>query len=458
MTVQQHSQRALVGALQFTGRHRLGIVVGVASLLAGFGITAVAIAPLAPDANTLPRRLVVESIQPSGMPAQLDALAAHDLSLSRSDVSRGTDTAGSLLARLGVVDASAESFLRSDRTAGLLLKGRGGKMVQAQTSDDGSLIELVARFASDRAELIKTHFTRLTLARINGQWQARLETVPYASRVHLSSGSIRSSLFAATDEAGLPDAVAQQMAEIFSSEIDFHRELRRGDAFSVIYETLTADGEPVAWNDAAGRVVAAEFVSNGRAHHAVWFTPGDGKGGYFGLDGKSRRRVFLASPVAFSRITSGFAQRFHPMLQNWRKHLGVDYGAPTGTAVRSVGDGVVEFAGWQNGYGNVVQLKHGTDRETLYAHLSRIDVRKGQRIEQGQSVGAVGTTGWSTGPHLHFEFRVKGQHQDPLLIAKAAETLTLDSASRQKFAEMVQGVRAKLQLAETVSPRHAQAD
>ena len=106
--------------------------------------------------------------------------------------------------------------------------------------------------------------------------------------------------------------------------------------------------------------------------------------------------------------------RFHPILQTMRAHLGVDYGAPTGTPVRSVGDGVVEFAGWQNGYGNVVEVKHGNERSTLYAHLSRIDVRQGQRVEQGQRVGAVGATGWTTGPHLHFEFRVDGQHQDPL--------------------------------------------
>ena len=126
------------------------------------------------------------------------------------------------------------------------------------------------------------------------------------------------------------------------------------------------------------------------------------------------RRAFLASPMEFSRVTSGFAMRFHPILQTWRAHLGVDYGAPTGTPVRTVGDGVVEFAGVQNGYGNVVQVEHGNDRSTLYAHLSRIDVRKGQRVEQGQRIGAVGATGWATGPHLHFEFRVNGEHQDPL--------------------------------------------
>jgi murein DD-endopeptidase MepM/ murein hydrolase activator NlpD len=157
-------------------------------------------------------------------------------------------------------------------------------------------------------------------------------------------------------------------------------------------------------------VLAAEFVNAGRTHQAVWFVDGQGRGAYFGPDGLSRRRAFLASPLEFSRVTSGFAMRFHPLLKSWRAHLGVDYGAPTGTAVRSVGDGVVHFAGRQNGYGNVVEVQHGNERSTLYAHLSRIDVRKGQRVEQGESLGAVGATGWATGPHLHFEFRVAGHH------------------------------------------------
>mgnify|MGYP001596156722 CR=1 FL=1 len=150
--------------------------------------------------------------------------------------------------------------------------------------------------------------------------------------------------------------------------------------------------------------------------------------------------------------------RFHPLMQSWRRHLGVDYGAPTGTAVRSVGDGIVDFAGWQNGYGNVVQVKHGGERSTLYAHLSRMDVKKGQRIQQGQRIGAVGTTGWSTGPHLHFEFRVAGEHQDPLRVAKASETVPLDNASRPRFAELVRTVQAKLDVAETLAGQRGQAE
>ena len=130
------------------------------------------------------------------------------------------------------------------------------------------------------------------------------------------------------------------------------------------------------------------------------------------------------------------------------------YSAPIGTPVRSVGDGVVDFAGRQNGYGNVIEIKHSNQRSTLYAHLSRIDVRQGQRVEQGQRIGAVGATGWATGPHLHFEFRVAGEHQDPLLIAKASETVALDGAARSRFATIAQTVQVKLDLAETLGPTH----
>jgi murein DD-endopeptidase MepM/ murein hydrolase activator NlpD len=444
------TSRALSGLLAFAQRHHRSLVAGAAVALTGFGITAVAVAPLAPDASALPKRMVSESVVPEAMSEQLLALAAQDLNLTRSDITRGTDTTESLFSRLGISDATAAGFIRSDATARLLLTGRGGKMVRAQTDGSGALQQLVARFPADRAELARTHFTRLTLERIDGRWLSRLESVPFTTRTRLASGSIRSSLFAATDESGVPDAVAVQLADIFATDIDFHRELRKGDTFSVVYESLLADGEPVAWNEGAGRVLAAEFVNAGRSHHAVWFTPPDGRGAYYDIDGSSKRRAFLASPLEFSRVTSGFAMRMHPILQTMRAHKGVDYGAPTGTPVRAVGDGVVEFAGRQNGYGNVVEIRHANNRNTLYAHLSRIDVRKGQRIEQGQRLGAVGATGWATGPHLHFEFRINGQHQDPLRVAKTSEATKLDAVSRPRFAETVAAVRVKLDVAETL--------
>jgi murein DD-endopeptidase MepM/ murein hydrolase activator NlpD len=444
-------QDTLVRLAQFSQRHRRAVALSTLGLLGGFGITAVAIAPLAPDASSLPQQMVTEAIEPTDIAAQLDALSNHGLLLRRSATTRSTDTVDSLFARLGVSDRRAAQYLRSDPLGRTLLSSRTGKPVQVEVRDDGSLVSLVARYPSDRAEESRTHFKRLEITLAGGQWQAQVRTVPYTTLPVMASGTIKSTLFAATDAANLPDGVAAQLAEIFAADIDFHRELRRGDSFNVVYESLAADGEAVPWGDSAGRVLAAEFVAAGRAHHAVWFTPADGRGGYFGLDGESRRRSFLASPVEFSRITSGFASRFHPIQQKWRQHLGVDYGAPTGTPVRAVGDGVVDFAGWQNGYGNVVEIRHAQSRETLYAHLSRIDVRKGQRIEQGQNIGAVGSTGWSTGPHLHFEFRVNGQHQDPLVATRSAETVALDAVSRQRFAETAQVVRAKLELASTVA-------
>jgi murein DD-endopeptidase MepM/ murein hydrolase activator NlpD len=214
---------------------------------------------------------------------------------------------------------------------------------------------------------------------------------------------------------------------------------------------MTADGEPITWG-ATGRVLAAEFVNNGRALQALWFRdPATGKGGYFGPDGKSKRRAFLGSPMEFSRVTSGFAMRFHPILQQWRQHNGVDYGAPQGTPVRSVGDGTVSFAGWQNGYGNVVQIQHGGERMTVYAHLSRIDVQKGAHVEQGQRVGAVGATGWATGPHLHFEFRVNGQQRDPVAVAKASESVALTPSSQPLFAALARSTLSQLQAASSMA-------
>jgi murein DD-endopeptidase MepM/ murein hydrolase activator NlpD len=176
-------------------------------------------------------------------------------------------------------------------------------------------------------------------------------------------------------------------------------------------------------------------------------TAGAAKGAYYTLDGQSLRRSFLASPMEFSRVTSGFKMRFHPLLQKWRAHLGVDYAAPTGTPVRSVGDGVVEFAGVQGGFGNVVFVSHRNNNTTVYGHLSRIDVKRGQSISQSQVIGAVGATGWATGPHLHFEFRVNGVHHDPLTIAKQSDAVPVTTASRPAFERLASAAKVQLSAA-----------
>jgi murein DD-endopeptidase MepM/ murein hydrolase activator NlpD len=437
----------------FAKRHPRSATWAVVLGLAGFAATAFGIAPLAPDAADIPSRVVTEIVTPEGIEQQLEALAAHELALYRSDLTRGSDTADSLLRRLNVNDVAAAAFIRTDATARRLLAGRPGKMVEVRTGANGELEELVARYAADAPQQYSTHFTRLRVTRLHGGgFQAVVETAPLAAQVRLGSGTIRVSLFAATDEAHIPDAVATQIADIFESDIDFRRELHPGDNFRVIYEALTADGEPITWNHSSGRVLAAEFTSGAKTHSAVWFKdPATGRGGYFDLSGHSKRRSFLASPMEFSRVTSGFAMRFHPVLQMWRQHKGVDYAAPIGTPVRSVGEGIVTFAGWQNGYGNVVHIQHSRERSTVYAHLSRIDVLRGQSVEQGARIGAVGATGWATGPHLHFEFKLNGEQQNPVALAKASESITISPSARNSFGAVAQSAREQLAAAEAVA-------
>ena len=440
-------------------RHPRHVAGAVLAILTTFAVTAFGIAPLAPDAAQLPQRLITQVLLVPDLDRQLGDLAEQALELNHSDLTRGSDTADSLLRRLNVNDPVASAFMRADRDARRLVDGRGAKMVQVRTAVDGTLIELIARFQALDPARSSSHFTRLKLGRVNGQFMSTLETAALVPQVRLGSGAVRSSLWAATDEARLPDAIANQLVDIFSGDIDFHRQLRKGDTFSVAFETLTADDQPISWNDSTGRIVAAEFVNNGKALRAVWFQDSNkSKGGYFDPDGRSRRKTFLASPVSFSRVTSGFAMRFHPILQNWRAHNGVDYGAPTGTAVRSVSDGTVQSAGHQNGYGNVVQLQHGNGKSTLYAHLSRIDVRQGQRVEQGQRIGAVGATGWATGPHLHFEFRINGQFQDPLQVARASDNLVIDSAQQAHFQQVASSAQHQLTTAESLTAFRGDAE
>ena len=441
---------------KFLVQHPRSVTAAVVMALAGFAATAFGLAPLALDDSALAQRTVTQAVAPTGLSDQLEALAVHDIALYRSDVTRGNDTANSLFRRLNVNDPDAAAFLRTDRVAKMLLNGQGGKMVRVSTSASGKLEELTARYPTESAKLRDTHFTRLTLSKVAGQWVANIEAAALAAQVRLGSGTIKNSLFAATDASRIPDPVAVQMAEIFANDINFHRTLRRGDTFSVVYEALMADGEPVTWSQSFGKVLAAEFISNGKSYSAVWFKDTvSGKGAYFDLAGLSKIRSFLASPMEFSRMTSGFAMRMHPILNTWKQHKGVDFGAPTGTDVRSVGDGVVDFAGRQNGYGNVVEIKHSHGRSTLYAHLSRVDVRQGQRVDQGSVIGAVGSTGWATGPHLHFEFKLAGMQVDPTEIAKSSETIAVSPAAKARFAQMAMAVKAQLSAAESMAASSA---
>jgi murein DD-endopeptidase MepM/ murein hydrolase activator NlpD len=412
----------------------------VAALLLTGGGGAFAVASLGPDPAALPVREILESVQPLPLQAQAEALEAYRFSLSSTEGVRSSDTAESLLARLGVNDVGAAAFLRQDPLARLQVLGAPGRAVTAEATDGRNLLRLTVRWAVDNAS-----FKRLVVERQpSGSFASRVETAPLVASLRVGSGSIRSTLFAAVDEAGIPDAVTTQLVDIFSGEIDFHRHLRAGDRFALVYETLEADGEPLR----TGRVVSAQFANAGRMLEALWFEQPGQRGGYFDFQGRSLERTFLASPMEVTRVTSGFSMRFHPIQHTWRAHTGVDYGAPTGAPVRTIGDGQVQFAGTQNGYGNVVEVDHGKGNTTLYAHLSRIDVHRGQPVERGQRIGAVGSTGWATGPHLHFEFKENGLQRDPLEVARRNVAPTeLSAQAHPQFARVAQSMRTQLAVA-----------
>jgi murein DD-endopeptidase MepM/ murein hydrolase activator NlpD len=441
-------QRPLASLNRFKQRHGrlvLGLVaVGTMSLSA----LAVAVAPMVNQPVPIEQRLLVETVPTLDLASQLEAAADPSLSFHKTLVVRGPDSVASVLRRAGLVDARASAVLARHEPLIHVLKQRKPRLVDVVSSPTGRVQQVVVRSAALDG-LSDSHFERLTvLFDAAGQPVSRRETAPLQRTPRLAAGTVRSSLFAATDDAGLPDAVAQQLADIFSADIDFHRELRKGDSFSLVYESLVADGHPVPWDEGAGRVLAAEFRSASNVHQAHWFqAPGESEGQYFDAQGRSRKRAFLASPMEFSRVTSGFALRLHPILKEWRAHRGVDYAAPIGTPVRTVGDGVVEFAGWQSGYGKTVEIRHSQDRTTLYAHLSRIDVKVGQRVPQGSTIGAVGNTGMSTGPHLHFEFRVAGVHQDPLVIAKQTERKVLSAGALAGFSALTRERTVQLGIA-----------
>ncbi len=441
-------QALITGLVSVLKRHPKRMTAAVAVVLLGAASGAFAVASFAPDAANLPVHQVLEEVSALPLQTQEEQLAIQSVNLFRSETTRATDTAESLLKRLGIDDAQAADFLRHDALTRKNVLGRSGRTVTAEASGSATLLRLTARWnAEDEGQ-----FNRLVIDRSGNSFAAHVETAALSASTRLASGVIRSSLFAATDDARIPDSVATQLAEIFSGDIDFHRALRKGDRFSLVYEALEADGEPMR----SGRVLAAEFVNNGKTLQAMWFQEPGQKGGYYTLDGQSLRRAYLASPVQFSRITSGFKMRFHPILQKWLAHQGVDYAAPTGTSVRSVGDGVVDFAGVQNGFGNVVIVKHRNNQTTVYAHLSKISVQRGQSIAQGQNLGAVGATGWATGPHLHFEFRVNGKYQDPLTVARQSETIPVSATARPAFAALAASTRMQLATTATMQVASAQ--
>lgn len=378
-----------------------------AALLAVFALSSAvaAVATIVPstDAELLLAKAAV--LEPVKIPLEEGLLPAPVTYVREDRLQRG-DTYQSLFARLAIAESDVQLLLRQRALQSL----RSGTIVTAEVragkDHEGELVWL--SYLSGRDTVVRIE--RIGRGLVSSERRAQVET-----RSVLRSAVIRSSLFAAADAADIPDAIAIQLADVFGSDVDFHRELRRGDRFSVLYEMHFIDGRPLR----AGRVLAADFSNQGRKYRALRYGEH-----YYAPDGKNLRKALLRSPLELSRVSSGFGMRMHPLHKAWRAHQGVDYAAPAGTRVRAVGDGIVEFAGRQGGYGNLVIVRHDSRNSTWYAHLKALGrgIRNGARVSQGDTVGLVGQTGWATGPHLHYEFRVAGTARNPLSVPLPAGT------------------------------------
>ena len=396
-----------------------------------FGVVAAfAIVPDTPLEDIPVQKIVLDLPLPE-IPQTNDA----NMILWQQERIQRNDSVASLLSRLKINSEDKSNFLHDARNIKTMRRLVPGKTIHAQTTATGELLTL--RYLPGGNE-------QLLVEKTNGTFKENKSPINIEKQVRMKSGVIRSSLFAATDGANVPDSVAIQIAEIFASDIDFHRDLRKKDRFKVVYESRYSNGESTG----AGRVLAVEFINKGKTYQAVYFEANDKERGYYTPDGKNLRRAFLRSPLKFSRISSGFTRsRYHPVLKKWRAHKGVDYAARRGTPVRATAKGTVATKTRQRGYGKLIILKHRGRYSTAYAHLSAFakGLRKGKRVNQGDIIGYVGSTGLATGPHLHYEFRINGVQRDPRRVVMPA-AIPLSAKNVPAFNENTKPLMARLNM------------
>lgn len=324
--------------------------------------------------------------------------------LAKSVVVANGDTLSTVFAKVGLSPAVMHAVLASSPDAKQLSRLKIGQTLEFQLTEQGELASLRSKLNS---------LETLALEQTPKGYVFNKEQVkPEVSAVY-ARGEIDSSLFLAAKRAGLSHNLTMDLANVFGYDIDFALDIRKGDSFEVIYEEKTVEGQRVG----TGNILAARFTNRGKTYSAVRYTSKDGTTSYYNADGTSMRKAFIRTPVDFARISSRFSNgRKHPILNKIRAHKGVDYAAPHGTPIKSAGDGKVLLAGRKGGYGNTVIIQHGQRYRTLYAHMQGFakGVRNGSTVKQGQIIGYIGTTGLSTGPHLHYEFQVDGVHVDPL--------------------------------------------
>ncbi len=344
-----------------------------------------------------------------------------------SHVISAGDSLSHIFQQHAVPAATLATLLRNPAIAQHLARIRPGQIVHLLKDQQQELIQLL---------LVRSTRESLRIqARQPSGFTVTVDKKPVTTRTASAAGVIQSSLFLDGQRAGLSDAKIMELADLFRWDIDFALDLRPGDQFRLVYEEQVLEGRK--WRD--GPILAAEFIHRGERYHAFRYQDSQGDIAYYNAQGYNKKRSFIRSPIPLARVSSGFSnRRWHPVLQRWRAHRGVDYAAPTGTPIKATGKGKVRFVGWKKGYGRTVIVQHGREYQTLYAHLSRYarKLQVGQRVAQSEVIGYVGQSGLATGPHLHYEFRVNGVHRNPLTI-KLPRTLRLKTQQLAAFQRQI---------------------
>ena len=414
------------------GHWMLGGIVAMATIAASFMVPNWANASRHDPQPLTKLEIDVPQLAPQQADPAIAALAALDNENWRIVAVKPGQSLSDVFQEQGFAASDLQRALDSQDDASALRRLRPGNEFAFDVSSDGSLLAM--RF--DRGDA-----ARVVLRFDSDSVREEVEDRAVERRVEVAHGVVNSSLFEAGDQAGMSDAMTLKLANAFGYDIDFAQDLRQGDSFSVIYDTVYRDGEQLRGGD----ILAATFINQGKRYTAIRYTNTSGETLYYTEDGRPLRKSFLRTPVEFTRISSVFSSgRMHPVLGRMRAHRGVDYAAPSGTPIRAAGAGKIAFRGWQNGYGNVVIIQHEGKYTTLYGHMSRFaNIKVGQHVAQGQTVGFVGMTGLATGPHLHYEFRLGGVHRDPLKVTLPPPE-PLPATQLAQFRKMASPMLAKL--------------
>jgi murein DD-endopeptidase MepM/ murein hydrolase activator NlpD len=377
-----------------------------------------------------PQTIALELDTPLPSDIVLQSTAPQDPSTLRTVdlVIRAGDTVGKRLEAMGVSSDTVSALLNNQIARPVLTTIYPGQRLTLSFDESNDLIALEQAMNETQHLFVRKEGP--------GEYTGEIVDIPVATQVKYAYGKINDSFFMAGKKSGLDDNLILELVNIFSYDIDFALDIRPEDSFALLYEERSVGEKQIT----PGRILAAEFINQGKTYQAIRFEDNEGHADYYSPDGKSLHKAFLRSPVKFSRISSHFNPgRKHPVLHTVRAHRGVDYAAPTGTPVKASGDGKVIFAGRKSGYGNCVILQHGREYTTLYGHLSRFasQMRVGTSVEQGQTIGYVGMTGLATGPHLHYEFRINGVHHNPLSV-KLPTSEPIESKYRDRYLAQAQ--------------------